>query len=560
MLIIKEIVDVCGLIPEGFIKANPKGNEYVFISDPNFQPINLINFLGNVVTVNSYQECYYYVDLGFGVNTFTIYNLLSIMISVILLIFFIYLFKKNFFKIKFYVSRLNNQKFLNIFINIIFLTFLIFEIFIVFKYVLNKSISLNPFIDEYVSITSNYNFLTKLDFNSGGFLGGSHSKYLTSGPISALGSAIGWLISKDIYISRIFNYFWIVILNLFLLTFVAKKRSISFRYTLLFSLTMFLLIPWWQGALYSLGEIASMIVFVNAIFLYSNFRKLSLGLFGISIFLGKLLTALPFVGFYIIVLIKESSIKKVLNDITYFLLPLLPWFLLINLNYESGNFGNYLIDTLNFILKDNSASGLNTSFSLSFDNIKNSILSSEYQYWNIYEKGRLVLTPIFCILLLNKNKSTIDQKFGYITIPLISAIVIHYLWFWIISPLKWMRYSQHFMVVVVVTLFYLLLFDVLSKKFDYFFCCMIIGSLMDNNEKNFFILIFILIIAIYTRNKNVWINTLKISLACVIVFDLTHSVLRQNDVENKSFKLDSCTELIMSDVCRYDYLEYENNG
>ena len=89
---------------------------------------------------------------------------------------------------------------------------------------------------------------------------------------------------------------------------------------------------------------------------------------------------------------------------------------------------------------------------------------------------------------------------------------------------------------------------------------MIIGSLMDNNEKNFFILIFILIIAIYTRNKNVWINTLKISLACVIVFDLSHSVLRQNDVENKSFKLDSCTELIMSDVCRYDYLEYENNG
>ena len=560
MLIIKEIVDVCGLIPEGFIKANPKGNEYVFISDPNFQPINLINFLGNVVTVNSYQECYYYVDLGFGVNTFTIYNLLSIMISVILLIFFIYLFKKNFFKIKFYVSRLNNQKFLNIFINIMFLTFLIFEIFIVFKYVLNKSISLNPFIDEYVSLTSNYNFFTKLDFNSGGFLGGSHSKYLTSGPISALGSAIGWLISKDIYISRIFNYFWIVILNLFLLTFVAKKRSISFRYTLLFSLTMFLLIPWWQGALYSLGEIASMIVFVNAIFLYSNFRKLSLGLFGISIFLGKLLTALPFVGFYIIVLLKEGSVKKVLNDIKYFLLPLLPWFLLINLNYESGNFSNYLIDTLNFILNDNSASGLNNSFTLSFDNIKNSILSSEYQYWNIYEKGRLVLTPIFCILLLNKNKSTIDQKFGYITIPLISAIVIHYLWFWIVSPLKWMRYSQHFMVVVIVTLFYLLLFDVLSKKFDYFFCCMIIGSLMDNNEKNFFILIFILIIAIYTRNKNVWINTLKISLACVIVFDLSHSVLRQNDVENKSFKLDSCTELIMSDVCRYDYLEYENNG
>ena len=47
---------------------------------------------------------------------------------------------------------------------------------------------------------------------------------------------------------------------------------------------MFLLIPWWQGLLYGLGEIASMIIFTNAIYLFSNFRRLSLALFGISIF------------------------------------------------------------------------------------------------------------------------------------------------------------------------------------------------------------------------------------------------------------------------------------
>lgn len=46
------------------------------------------------------------------------------------------------------------------------------------------------FIDEYVSLTSNIKFFKNLDYTAGEFLGGSYSIYLTSGPLSAIGSVI----------------------------------------------------------------------------------------------------------------------------------------------------------------------------------------------------------------------------------------------------------------------------------------------------------------------------------------------------------------------------------
>ena len=89
-------------------------------------------------------------------------------------------------------------------------------IIISYNYVKNKSINLKPFIDEYVSISSNYHLLTGLDFNAGQFLGGSFSVYLTSGPLAALGSVLGWSVTNNLYYARIFNYFWILVRILYL--------------------------------------------------------------------------------------------------------------------------------------------------------------------------------------------------------------------------------------------------------------------------------------------------------------------------------------------------------
>ena len=71
------IEKICGPIPDNFIKAEPKDSSYVFTNDPNFNPLNLYDFFGRGATVNSFEECFYYVELGFEQNKFTIFDLLQ---------------------------------------------------------------------------------------------------------------------------------------------------------------------------------------------------------------------------------------------------------------------------------------------------------------------------------------------------------------------------------------------------------------------------------------------------------------------------------------------------
>jgi len=55
----------CGEVPNNFIEPDIKNNpNYVFEPDSNFPKINLKDKDGNTATVNSYEECYHYVNGG----------------------------------------------------------------------------------------------------------------------------------------------------------------------------------------------------------------------------------------------------------------------------------------------------------------------------------------------------------------------------------------------------------------------------------------------------------------------------------------------------------------
>jgi hypothetical protein len=371
-----------------------------------------------------------------------------------------------------------------------------------------------------------------------------------------VGAVIGWIFTQNFIATRISNYFWIVIINLVLLLIISKHKKLNYKYSLLFTLSMFFLVPWWQGMLYGLGEFASTIIFCNAIFSFSKSRKLALSLFGISIALGKLLTLIPFAGFYFLMILNEKSLKSVLKDTAFFLLPLIPWFLLINLRYAQGNLLDFFQDTLNFILKDSEASGLSIFSQFSLQNIKASILGSEYQYWNQYEKLRLSIVPLITIILIFRNRTSLNKSFGPIALPLISSIVLHVLWFWLLSPLKWMRYSQHYMIVVVVTLFYMLLFNVYTKKLDFLVGCLAIGLLFDNSESNFILLFVLLIISFFLHKGQLWRNISKIILVSVIILDLSNAISLNEGNNLPKMTIESCSKELISDECRNDYLEY----
>ena len=329
--------DFCGIPPTGFNYQPPSSDNFVFFADPNFVPINLKNFFGSVVTVNSYYECFYYGELGWSTSGLTIFDVsLYAFIFLFLMAFFYFLQKKQESFLTFnkkFKTLMKSKNSIKLFTTI----YLLIQIRIIFEYVKNKAINLRPFIDEYVSLSSNYHIFKELDFSAGGFLGDTFSVYLTSGPISAIGSIFGWSLFKNIYISRISNYFWIVFL-LFIYFFIIKnKYKLKQNYFIFFIFQLILLVPWWQGGIYSLGEIPSLIFVSMAMLTFQKNRKLSLILFGVSIFLGKFLNIIIFVTFYATTLIIDRSFKAVIKDVTIFVVALLPWFILINLTYQKGN-------------------------------------------------------------------------------------------------------------------------------------------------------------------------------------------------------------------------------
>jgi len=129
--------------------------------------------------------------------------------------------------------------------------------------------------------------------------------------------------------------------------------------------------------LYSLGEVASVLIFTNAIYIFNHLRKLSMLLFSFSIFFGKLLTLLPFLGFYILNLFVERKIKKSFADSIIFFIPLALWLALVSLRYEDGSVTNYVSSLFDLILNHQS-SGTSTFDYSNSQNFIQTVLLSEF--------------------------------------------------------------------------------------------------------------------------------------------------------------------------------------
>ena len=551
------ITRICGAIPDGFVKVNPNDSSYVFTADPNFNPINLYDFFGRAATVNSFTECFYYVELGFEPDKITIFDILIPIFLIFIGTLIIYilikkgLLQKSLLNLKGNIWTFKNFSFKtkNRIINFISILLFFTQFFYLYDYVKTKSLRIPSFIDEYITLTSNVNFFKHLNFNAGDFLGGNYSVEITSGPISSLGSVIGWISTQNLIVARMANFLWVYILQLIFLVIIIRVFKLEKNFLLLFSGFSLILIPWWQGSLYSIGEIPSSILFVNAVILFYRFRKLSLVLFCLSIFYGKILNLVLFGGFYFFIILKEKNVKNILQDFIIFLLTYAPWLLLVNLKYSKGNALDYLNDQFLFITNHQS-SGVSSEAAGFVQNYLINLNLSEYSNWNTYDKSRLIFIPILFIYVLFKNKEKIDEKFGAITLPLISSISFIYLWFWFLNTTKWMRHTQHYIVPIIIISVYLISSDLIKNKFDIVILYSIIGILIENNK---FLIWFLFFLIIFTINFSKY-NLSKVILIFVLLFDIAtpfHEKERSGTFDNT---IPECKEELISSECRTAYL------
>lgn len=551
----KLIESICGLSPVGFKKFVPKNSLYVFENDPNFNAINLYDFFGRAATVNSYQECYYYVELGFEPIKTTIFDYLQYSILFIgsaTILYFV--FSKNKYILNYLQIVVRSVATLFVkksTISFLFILFLILQNFFIYDYVKTKSITIPNFIDEYISLTSNVNFYNNLDFSAGDFIGGSYSIFLTSGPISTIGGVIGWNLSNSFIIARVSNYYWLVALQLLFSLILLRAYKVKKEFLVGLSFLFILLIPWWQGGLYSLGEIASMIIFSNAIFIFYKYRKLSLVLFSLSIFFGKLLTALPFAGFYLLLLISEKSFKKIFTDSIFFTIPFFCWMLLILLNYEDGKVFEYFQSLLNLILNHQSA-GFSGKTSDSFLNF---IESSEVGNWNFYDFLRLAFAPLIFLVVVFRNRIRIDQLFKNISLPLIGSLLAPYLWFWILSPTKWMRYSQHFSVLMILSLIVFINFELFTKNVDYFLSASLLILFVENNKIFILPTILLIVFLVYFSKYKYRHSIIKLLIIFVIFTDVAIPYYEKNRNTKIYTNLKECEISLIEKNCREMYLQ-----
>jgi len=548
------VISICGEEPIEFTKAIPTDSNFIFQNDPNFNALNLYDILGRAATVNSYQECVYYVELGFVQEITTIFDILQTFLMVLVIPFLLFKFFKSGVHKKIALTIFNfirktstSKKFqiTSLYFSIILLFF--GSNFYLFDYVKTKAVSLNNFIDEYIVLTSNVNFFKNLDFNAGEFIGGSYSIYLTSGPISAIGGVIGWIMTSDFHVSRVSNFYWIVLVQSIFIFVLFKSYKKESLFLVGMSPIGLILVPWWQGSLYMLGEFVSTLIFVNAVFLISKYRYLALILFSISIFFGKLLILIPFVGFYLFFIFSNKEINKLPKDFVYLSLPILFWISLINFNYENGNLIDYFSNLLNLISTHQSAG-------LSSINIIQNFNYSEVSTWNIYEIYRVAIVPLIFFIITYQNKDKIDELFGRISIPLISSTFSIYLWYWLVSPTKWIRYSQHFTIVTIFSIIYFINFDIFKSKIYLFFAAITLITFIDNNK--FLIPLFVIYLT-YLFLKN-YFNFSKITKIIIILFitiDIAIPYIKKGKNTILDFQIYQCNESLISDDCLNSYID-----
>ena len=105
------------------------------------------------------------------------------------------------------------------------------SLLIISIYVLDFIPKINNFEDELIALTSHIFFLTELEFKAPFLVDEMiFTPALTTGFNSSVGGALGWVIFKDFYFSRLFNFIWLVLeISLFNI-YLYKNKIINVKF------------------------------------------------------------------------------------------------------------------------------------------------------------------------------------------------------------------------------------------------------------------------------------------------------------------------------------------
>lgn len=419
---------------------------------------------------------------------------------------------------------------------------LILQIIIVGSLVYSFSNSLREFSDEIVSLSSNISFWNNnLEFkaNSGEY--SSYNPKLTSGPISAIGSSLGWNFTSNLNELRIFNFIYVYIVQLLFCFVISIKYKFDFTKLLIICGFVLTSIPWWYGTLYSLGEMISAILFFNSAILFNYYRKTSLVFMSIAIFFGKFILIICFFGFYFSVFINEKKFSKALKDAIYFLTPLFFWIILV-LSKSDFSLLSYFTRFYYVYFQQTDLTG---TLNLAPTNIIENLTTSEVSSWNISVVLRVLICPIFAGVILIRHKIFSEMIDKHLFFSMLSI----YLYFWLLNPKKSVIYSQNFLyLILLVTLISLFFTDLKNNIFLYSLHFFVIAIFMSSTHL-FIILLIFLIFTLLTQINRKNLQRLLLFFLIISQANLFSESLNQEKYE---FTIDECIASFSINFCNSD--------
>ncbi len=453
------------------------------------------------------------------------------------------------------LKNLNNQIKYS---NLNYYHFIIFVVIIFISYLLvyRTAIYLGAFVDEIVALTSSYNFFTSLNFDASNLdpiFDGNYKPNLSTGPFSSLGSALGWMISKNLIITRLSNFIWVNVFLLLCVLFLSKFFQLDKNIFFILSLIALLIQPWWFGSLYSLGETFSTICLFFGFILFSKKRSIAVLIMSFAIWFGKDIHLLSFVGFYIYILIRDKNIKNVIKDFILFLIPLVAWLSLVYYKYD-GTVMDWFIDFYNYKIANNQSVS-NVDGDNNYFDFVNNFRDSEISTWGLADFLRTLVMPIISYFVLFSKNILDDKGLRKIINPIFISTIPLFVWFWLFSPTKWIRYSQTFVLTLLLCFAFILSQKKEFKLKDLVLIFLCFGFFISSNLL-FVLYNFLLITFLILNTSNYTIKVTHIFLVVFLAFSLVNNYFEIQDKEIRNFELSKCINNLNSKDC---YQEYMNN-
>lgn len=431
-----------------------------------------------------------------------------------------------------------------------FLTFLQVTLVLLIAY--KTSFTLRPFIDEIVSLSSTNNFFKTLEFKGpeNTVYGNSYSPNLTTGPLVTIGSNIGVVFFKDLYIIRYFNFLFLITIQTSFNFLISRKFNISIYYLTIFSLFLITSVPWWYSSLYSLGDLICSLIFCNCLLLYKYFPRSSIFLMSFTIFFGRILILVPFCSFYFYNL--YSSKKISIKELLLFLTPPVIWLILV-LNFSTyQNLSEYIKNYFEIVYSTNPSIGLETK-SNSLLNFENMRMNSDLRFWNTADYLRVLFSPMLILFIIFRPEKFNLKKFQSVRYSLFFSYIIMYVLYWFFSPTKSIIYTQTFTTIVLYTVLLYFIENKHSNSFSDFIPLLIVLFYFSSIT----VIIVSLLFYLFKKVLNISLD-IRLFISILIIFNSLNSYF---EISNKTLfnniNFSFCNENLQSISCFENYLNNE---